>query len=346
RAAALVLLAACHSSSPQPMPMEASVPDACAAIAISRTTADAGILPRGIGECIPTKSGAWGLIVIDPDPHFTGVVLGYELRVVHAAGATVVVRGDTFSFHEPPKATLFDFDGDGEPELVLEGKDHFSRTTGDLLPPDYPPVAYVFSFTKGSVEKYALLGAGFYFLGRAVDVDSDGRPDFETHLRYAIYASDSDVGSIRLDGPTFVAHSLSNGLFSVDDTVALAALARSCAAAGPIANARGSGLVETAVCARLKGESVAAVRRKYDARCAILLGRIPIAAGGTARIVDLDARSGADADLADIYVRCACRVETEGGASGAHGMPASLDEMLADTAPVLLRTKNDAGGKP
>ena len=141
----------------------------------------------------------------------------------------------------------------------------------------------------------------------------------------------------RLHGPTFVAHSLSNGDFSLDDDVARAALAKSCDATQPFETAKADGLVATAVCARLRGASVAEVIQRYVARCR------PLQANVKRALADMIKGKGVDPDHVEWAAQGACRTEPEGGWSQTVGIPRALVALLEDTKPVLQKAP---GAKP
>jgi hypothetical protein len=189
-------------------------------------------------SCFPTAHGAWALRLdqwkstrtpaqgddaIERKGHFTIVHLpdGAEAKQLPAglgpltAGPTSV---DTMSFTQKP--VLFDYDGDGEPEIFLPTFDSTHEGADDWR-------VALLTWKKGAITAYPGLPAD---LKELKDVDGDGRPDL---LYYPVHAERSRACSgfdFRWDGPAHVAHSLPGGAFSLDDKVATDQLLRACPA--------------------------------------------------------------------------------------------------------------------
>ena len=215
-----------------------------------------------VGVCSDSPKGAW-FVALPPDAKATPPASEEDLAFlldsaweVHfepasGPGAKRVHKEELANFGarivHPPR--LFDFDGDGVPELYLAvdetgDEGHRARQHG------------LFSFRDGKVVPYAPVAAiPFTDL---VDHDGDGRPDL---LMYAGYTDSLEgcYSGFPTDHarPSFLAHSLADGTFSTDDAVAKAFVASWCAKKpGAIASSY------DAVCARLFARDAAAVKRE------------------------------------------------------------------------------------
>ena len=327
---------------------------ACASIYRARAQAAAGTL-TGPGEnCMVTKNGAWGLVLDGPpaDPYGPPRSI-WQTHAVHASGPTVA-EGSRESWSSITKLGVFDFDGDGEEELIVEG------TRGCLVNMDLDcqgnlPEVEILEWKNGHVDFYppppvrGLAPAHVVLTARTLegappvldesdralhyravrDADGDGRPDFETYAFYEATTVDMDVTSFFMHGPTFLAHSLPDGSFSLTDDVAKKVLAESCAAAVPFAKAKPTDLFTTAVCARLAGEPTNVIAAHYSTRCIPLLA--PVQAFWNAMA---HAKPTPPGDI-DFTAAGACRVDAENAWTDARGMPRSLVKMLEETQPLL-----------
>lgn len=312
--------------------------------------------------CTRTKTGAWGVVTETASTSVPTTMQEQRAtaRMVHATAKGDVVAGDPELFASIAKSTAFDFDGDGEEELVVEGTAGCA-VDADLQCMNPLPVALVFTFAGGKVARYrsptttglapahldvdppqaekkpgTIHEADRTMIYRAVkDADGDGRPDFETYAFYETTGADGDVTTYFVHGPTFLAHSLPNGDFSLTDAVATKALAESCAAATPFAKATPADLMTTAVCARLAGETTAAISARYAARCAPLLA--PVQAFWKAM-----EHGKSTSGNVDFMAAGTCRTEPEGGWSFDRGIPRSLVKLLDATTPLLAAGKGSA----
>lgn len=342
------------------VPADAAVgSDACGAIAATRATIDAGAtvgypVPLGAAtSCVPTSSGAWGAVVDSVEPLYSARALPrIDLHFTHAVG-TSLVAGAPETWSAIDRLRTFDFDGDGEAELVVEGK-RGCAIDQDLMCAAPLSLVEIFTFAHGTVVPYrppplpaqllqshvvhAEANDGGMFFDRndqalafrsADDVDGDGRPDLSTYLFYELVTTDGDVTTYFLHGPTFVAHSLPNGDFSLDDAVARKSLAASCAATEPFEKASADGIFATAICERLRGGELGRIIERYVVRCRTLSGSVKRA------LADLTAGKEVDADNVDWVAQGACRTEPEAAWSFEHGIPRSLVAMLKDTKPLL-----------
>jgi hypothetical protein len=178
------------------------------------------------GQCFPAHDGsAWGLYVeaaqlaVDKTcgPSIkirysvarvdaSGKVAKAPSRNVTASACSVPIFGGTIG-----RAGTYDFDGDGTDEaLLVAGQSEF-RSTGWVR-------AEVLTFKGGSIQAYKPAPRGV--LGMR-DMDCDGRPDllYDEPFSLDTVGCRGPVHSSML-GPTFVAHGLSGGTFSLDDPVA------------------------------------------------------------------------------------------------------------------------------
>ena len=268
RATFLVVLvvAACDSPS-----AEKSAPSASAATtSFHRHASDAGLDPLCATilqeekvdvsqiRCYPAGKYAWA-VRADQVPG------GIRQTILFAGtdGTRARLESNVTGVEWPPlfgrHGGAFDFDGDGVPELVATiAKD--VRT--------FAPGSRIFvTMKKGAIAPYPTGGA--YQVNGLVDVDHDGRPDlrvsFDLGKRTACAASDE--GRVEID---FIAHSLPNGTFSLDDAVASGFAQKHCPAM-PTADGMFtlSDLSTTWVsCARMRGKSADAVIDELQKACA------------------------------------------------------------------------------
>jgi hypothetical protein len=223
-----------------------------------------------VGQCFETPGGAWVValdaLVRDEHPDGGGYV-SYRGRwsVAHVApnGATVRDTHETeWVSHDLLRVTgasTFDYDGDGEPELLL----HWRGTRMEWAD---APDGGVFTFRDGALRPYA--PAADLHPDEARDVDGDGRPDLVTHLPYRAEGNDFISQFTYLMEPiALLAHALPDGTFSRDDETARAFARASCPRRVP-AVFEGEPTREAVVCARLWGVPPAAVARAVRTRCA------------------------------------------------------------------------------
>ena len=229
--------------------------------------------------CFPTPAGAWGLRLLswepivqgeDPPMEWKG---GYEL-VHFAAGLEVVAAvpaerrelEQLFQLHtgmdyfQVASPTLFDFDGDGEPEIFLANNIKYHEDEGYTR-------AALFSFKGGKVSLYPAIP---FLVEGLSDEDADGRPDL---LYYPLADSRESPCSgfgYRWTGPAFLGHSLRDGTFSTTDPAARQFLKKSCPAppkGKPVDNPE----YPPEICARIWGAS--------EKEAVAVLGRICRAPG-------------------------------------------------------------------
>lgn len=193
-----------------------------------------------VGTCVSDAAGAWAIELeslayrppSDPAPGWQGrwVLARYQgdARVAFAPAttggpplATNCCEGYGFRVaHEP---VFFDADRDGVPEVFLRGKEEGDE--GHLF-----TWAHLLTFTGGELRPYP--AAADLDVAEASDVDHDGAIDLITHggYRASAHACGSDF-DFPTKPPSFVAHAVSGGRFSVDDAVAKASARAWCPSA-------------------------------------------------------------------------------------------------------------------
>jgi hypothetical protein len=237
-------------------------------------------------SCVATPRGAWATVLVKAqlapvdDRNWSGdFYLDGTLGLVHVDRAGQIAHAEIHTeasaqqsggefFHrelfapglpnccsfvfgglEPSK--LFDFDGDGEPEIHVAasyGHEGVSDEWDEL-----------FTFQAGLIKPYA--PAEPYSFSEMVDVTSDGRPDLT--LSYVLSGRDQCGSGFPGDGrgPTFIAHSLPDGGFSSDDEQARAYAKRECPAPPAAIESH-----RDVSCARLWGRSREELERLLRAR--------------------------------------------------------------------------------
>lgn len=235
-----------------------------------------------LGTCLESPAGRWSVsFVEDPEKLHAEDSLfhlqnDWKVRfeparpVAAAAHAAELVVPTTLSDYGVRKAgepRLFDFDGDGVPELFLstdeEGDEGHSARQIALL-----------TYREGRVEPYLdhlpgpkdAHGRSALAFDSLADVDADGRPDLVTYAGYT-HSLESCASGFPTDFavPRFVYHSLKDGRFSSEDAEAKAYAMRFCPSPKP-----GITSSEDAICARLWAKdpaSVARARKRVIASC-------------------------------------------------------------------------------
>ncbi len=144
-------------------------------------------------------AGAWTLVHIDRAGHeVEGKPGPAEMYGLHAGGDSAEIGA----------IQLFDYDGDGEPEILITT---YQRGFEDAA---YQR-AVVATFAGGVIAELGGLPKAYEGFE---DVDHDGRPDVVWHP-YA-YDHEGGLGGVHEEGAEFVAHALPGGAFSLDDDVA------------------------------------------------------------------------------------------------------------------------------
>jgi hypothetical protein len=239
-------------------------------------------LSPSFGRCFASKGGAWG-ISLDHVESVAGHVVGrWSLVHLEKDGKRVAVGPTLPHVDGTPSTTgnlddaltldtpaLFDFDGDGEDEVLLR----LASAPGGR---ERVVAGHLWSFVSGGIVRYAR--APELDIEAMRDVDLDGRPDLET---FAPWQAPSRLRSpcappvYRVYGPLLVAHAKSDGTFAVDDEVTRAVAERSCAsvavpfaiATSPITPTDGVRVVTSLACARMLGASTEEIEAVIDAAC-------------------------------------------------------------------------------
>lgn len=237
--------------------------------------------------CVPSKGGVWGLAESvrgyernpfdrvrratctddEGDPCLFDAKLGVTPMFVTASGA--VKKGDAFeitTFFDRAPSSLdvgaFDFDGDGQDELLSSfGSSKILTVKGDQVVP-YPPADRL-AFRK------------------VADIDEDGRPDLVLDNPYWVPVD--ELGCAKPGGSgvinlvveiSMVARSMPDGTFSTSDPKAAEILKQECPempksivvkdATGHFDNQQ---IRRNIVCARVHGASAQKVVSALDAGC-------------------------------------------------------------------------------
>jgi hypothetical protein len=241
---------------------------------------DRSYLPAALGQCYGTLGGAWA-VVFDAVQASTGAPgVTARFTIVHLneydhgdvervlapferspfagqPGAPTLPAGSNYAlevgsyYTDVFAPTLFDYDGDGEPELLFTMQAYVGEGTVS------GSVGRVYTFKDGAVRPYARARAISW--SNVEDVDHDQRPDL--------------VG-LYLSVPV-VAHSRPDGSFSSVDGAAQAYAERACPRGRDAVflpsteDAGASGSTGwNGACARLWGASAETVIREIDKHCA------------------------------------------------------------------------------
>lgn len=203
--------------------------------------------------------GRWVVMYTAPDGSSASHLRGGSTAVTDACvdrdhpGNIASTDLTTLAAIEPPQ--LFDFDGDGVPELLLADTHgtitldadgatrHRAQRTSELL-----------TYKRRVISRYApalaLRGVATNGIAGMRDVDGDGRPDLELTFHAAAPAS----------VPRRVAHALPDGTFSETDAVARRALLAQCPPARELLVLRADNTIDNdssfaaLACAALRGE--------------------------------------------------------------------------------------------
>ncbi|MDB4931204.1 MAG: hypothetical protein JWM10_3688 [Myxococcaceae bacterium] len=190
-----------------------------AALALVERTGEGEARYSGLARCYPTRGRAWA-VVLGPGSidHFE-----WSLRHLDAGGQevgptdpavrserTFIEQGDRIAppYHHTGPMTLFDFDGDGEPEIAFTVEGASEHGESEELE--------AFRYRAGRVEAFATVRNAHHL----EDVDRDGRPDVVIiHSRYSrttTEPSDISCGAM-VEAPSVAARSLPGGRFSLSD---------------------------------------------------------------------------------------------------------------------------------
>lgn len=240
---------------------------------------------RIFSECARTKNGgAWGLGVQDLKEEQRGYsAVAFAIHVDKTgAKASMALPGQSprtatrsFATHDGDRvvfasATVFDFDGDGDEELILVGHDQTKEGPKD-------PIGQIVSFKGGQVALYPNVGQFPFF--RTTDADNDGRPDLVTYgpYRSRIPARCNGQASVA-QGPPMLLHSKPDGTFAKDDAVAIAFAKQACEKPGFSVARDDEKRVDdeqtfvNIACARMWGMPIAQANQAVASQCNVLVG--------------------------------------------------------------------------
>ena len=230
--------------------------------------------------CLPSANGsAWGVLL--SKPRVTGNVAqgNHELTATWAvahvdAAGRVVAAQRTATYSATPyggttfgginnHSAVFDYDSDGEAELVLIAGTSEHTGTGDYR-------GSVWTFKGGKVQAYSPAPAGVVSAG---DLDCDGRPDLSLTEPFDAAVNCSSMVHISVIGPTLTAHSLPDGTFSSSDSVAEGWARWQCEKSPPALTATDADtvdemdLLQHVRCARLWGVPSTELVKQIQAAC-------------------------------------------------------------------------------
>jgi hypothetical protein len=254
----------------------AAARDVCAAVQARSAQVLATIPPTNawreqlqtFGRCERTTRGAWAIVLDELRP-IADAEGAYEgtWAIVHVDDAGREVRAPRrgtwrdYMNAELQSITLFDYDGDGEQELLWSV--HTNVNEGPEL-----HESGVMTFKQGAIA--ALANTAEVSPTAFEDVDNDGRPDLVGSAPYVGEGDDSPSGfSYNMNDPSLLWRSLPDGTFARDDAAAQQYARRACAARVNTVFAR-TGEIEAStavVCARLWGVAPAAVHAAINGRC-------------------------------------------------------------------------------
>ena len=166
----------------------------------------------------------------------------------------------------------FDYDGDGDPEVLLVESDWEESEKHDIR-------RTIKTLRSGKLANYPH-APPLHALSRMEDVDHDGRPDLYSPGPYSKLMRPSCGGGADEEpavDPIFLFHSLGDGKFSAVDAVAQKAVA-DCSATADISLAKARSkataktgthavLIKDIVCARMRGQSADDVLKQLAAEC-------------------------------------------------------------------------------
>ena len=217
--------------------------------------AQAAMKDSGIA-CYAFSGGTWSLEIGDAHVDPRGPRAYGKLVAVLRIGATRAPAPEDMQigYGEVSSRITSDYDGDGVPEFWTNvhtmGPEGGEDDDGKIWSAD----------VHGNVVRYAP-SAAIAITGTPFDAEGDGRLDLPTSDGLGLMGAEScDYSKDYGDRPRFLAHSLKDGSFSIDDDVAKAWARKSCPRAPSVVASTGD-----ALCARLWAKApaeVAAARAK------------------------------------------------------------------------------------
>lgn len=263
-------------------------------------------LPSLLGRCWPTLRGAYGFVLdelcvektvfndghppadvlgrwrfihVDASGHVAtypsrpGGVSACGGRIDHLDSMTIVGRrDDPESLQKARAPLLFDYDADGEEEVLVD-------LSGSVVQ-DAPESGDLALYTTDGIQLVTFRDGAIVPLpstkslaleGSARDVDGDGRLDLRIH-RHLLADYERSWTDVPLP---FYAHTLPGGAFAIDDDAALSAARAACSAtAGALVSRQPSGALDAnrtianVVCAKLSGATLESIKGKLESDCA------------------------------------------------------------------------------
>jgi hypothetical protein len=238
-------------------------------------------VPQGLGQCRQANAGAWVMLVDrvkreEDDLKGTWALAHVDERGQLAAKELSVTEypmgcwpskdaripqtqpGD-FSVDESERQqfqthhAVFDWDGDGVPELFLNVS--LALSAADVS------AGCIWTYRDGRVQPFE--PARNLNIVRTRDVDGDGRDDLEVSIGGGRYLPRGGYRQVECSTLTLIAHSLPNGSFSLTDQVAVEYARRSCKTPSDALSTH-----VDVLCARVSGMNVASIMRAIDRGCA------------------------------------------------------------------------------
>lgn len=240
---------------------------------------------RIFGECVKTKAGgAWGIGLRDLKEEqrgYSAVALAMHADKSGAVtsfplpGQSPRTAVRSFASHDQDRVLfgtlqIFDYDGDGEDELLVMGHDQTHEGPKD-------PIGQIVTFKAGAVSMYAPAGALPFF--KVTDVDRDGRPDLIAYGPYrSRVAARCNGAPTAASGPALLVHSKGDGTFSWNDAQAIAFAKTACEKPGFVVARDDEKRVDdeqtfvNLACARLWGMPEAQAASAAASQCQVLVG--------------------------------------------------------------------------
>jgi hypothetical protein len=224
--------------------------------------------------CFPTPKGAWALdvgaarsttdvregkrVTVELKGSYHAVHLDADGR--RSVGPPIPFVVDEWQSFELAE-TLFDYDGDGEPELLLHTKttEHTAAGTSSEV---------VFAAGGGAVRRYAPAAA--FATTMSADIDSDGRPDllYTGEEPFRLEGTSDTPHTSMISELLFAAHSLPDGHFSARDAAAVAYVREQCPLPPTsIVGDDAAASVKNVHCARAWGISTADIKAQVARDC-------------------------------------------------------------------------------
>ncbi len=233
-------------------------PSSCATIA-ARQPLPADIWIEG-PRCLPTPDGAWAFVPAEPAPTEPSGDFETDARIAlaHVTTEGVVRRAPILVLSgfaaTAARLVVHDWDGDGRPEAYVHSGYYHEGTGAER--------DGIFRYGQDGVSRYA--PSASIAIGDVADVTNDGHPDLLVVPRFVGGKTCGAGFDSRIEGPTFLAHALEDGTFSLTDAEARAHAASSCPphrdpfAGWPLPvsiEEAGRSIVAAVVCARVRGAS-------------------------------------------------------------------------------------------